>query len=126
MKAFIIIAFIQGIYYFLTGVWGIVDIESFMMVTGPKVDIWLVKTVSVLVIAISLVFLYAGIRKRITQETILLAVASALGFIIIDVYYVSINRISAIYLMDALAQLALLTGWGFAYYQARRHHVSPL
>jgi hypothetical protein len=126
MKAFIIIAFLQGIYYFLTGVWGIVDIESFMMVTGPKVDIWLVKTVSVLVIAISLVFLYAGIRKRITRETILLAVASSLGFIIIDVYYTAVDRISDIYLMDALAQLVLLTGWGFAYYQARRHHVSPL
>jgi len=126
MKAFIIIAFIQGIYYFLTGVWGIVDIESFMMVTGPKVDIWLVKTVSVLVIAISLVFLYAGIRKRISKETILLAVASALGFIIIDVYYTAIDRISAVYLMDALAQLVLLIGWGIAYYQASRHHVSPL
>jgi hypothetical protein len=126
MKAFIIIAFLQGIYYFLTGVWGVVDIESFMMVTGPKVDIWLVKTVSVLVIAISLVFLYAGIKKRITRETILLAVASAVGFIIIDVYYTAVDRISAIYLLDALAQLVLLAGWGIAYYQAKRHHVSPL
>jgi hypothetical protein len=119
MKLFIILALIQGPYYFLTGIWCIVDIKSFMLVTGPKTDIWLVKTVSVLIIVISLVFIDAGIRKNVSRETLLLAVGSAVGLIIIDVYYTAINRISSVYLMDALAQFLLLIGWMIAYYKVR-------
>lgn len=126
MKPLVIIAYLQGIYYLLTGLWGIIDIDSFMAVTGPKFDIWLVRTVSVLIIVISLVILYAGVRKHISQEIVLLSVGSAVGFIIIDVYYTSMDRISSIYLMDALAQLVLLVGWGIALYKAKQANFSPL
>jgi hypothetical protein len=46
------IARVQGWFYLLTGLWAILDIDSFQRVTGPKVDLWLVKTVGVLVIVI--------------------------------------------------------------------------
>ncbi len=88
--------------------WGLLHIESFMRVTGPKEDIWLVKTVSVLIIAISLVFLMAGYRKKVSLEVITLAIISALGFIGIEIYYTAIGRIWDIYLLDALAQFMLI------------------
>lgn len=63
MKKVAIIAMIQGLYYLLTSLWGLLHIESFMMVTGPKFDIWLVKMVSVLIIV-----LYA-MRESKTHRT---------------------------------------------------------
>lgn len=53
------ILLIQGLYWLVTGLWGLIDIHSFMIVTGPKTDIWLVKTVSVLIVVISLSLLSA-------------------------------------------------------------------
>jgi len=37
--------YLQGLYWLVTGLWGLIDVHSFMKVTGPKTDIWLVKTV---------------------------------------------------------------------------------
>src|SRR5438270_11614006 len=41
---------VQGVYYLLTGVWPLVSIDTFQMVTGPKTDLWLVQTVGALII----------------------------------------------------------------------------
>jgi hypothetical protein len=103
------IALIQGLYFLLTGIWPIVDIESFLVVTGPKVDLWLVKTVGVLVAVIGAVLLSASRSRRITNEIVLLAAGSALGLAIIDVVYA--RRISPIYLADAAAELGLVALW---------------
>jgi hypothetical protein len=116
-------ALIQSIYYIFTGLWAQVDIASFMWVTGPKTDIWLVKTVGVLIIIIGIVLLIARIRKQYTYEIIVLAMGTAFGLTFIDVYYVSIGRISPIYLLDAVAELALLGMWIYGLlltYAARR------
>jgi hypothetical protein len=37
------VPWIQGLYYTISGMWAQVSIDTFMMVTGPKTDIWLVK-----------------------------------------------------------------------------------
>ena len=66
----------QGAYYAATGVWALADIESFQVVTGPKADQWLVKTVGVLVTAIGGALALAGWRRRVTPEIRLLAVSS--------------------------------------------------
>ena len=104
-------ALIQSVYYIITGLWAQVHIESFMWVTGPKTDIWLVKTVGVLIIVIGIALLTARIRKHYCYEIIVLAMGAAIGLIIIDIYYVSIGRISPIYLLDAVAELILLGMW---------------
>jgi len=83
-----LLAMAQGAYYAATGVWALADIESFQVVTGPKADQWLVKTVGVLVTAIGGALALAGWRRRVTPEIRLLAVSSALGLAGIDIYYV--------------------------------------
>ena len=42
------VALIQGLYFLVSGVWPIIHIASFLKITGPKTDLWLVKTVGVL------------------------------------------------------------------------------
>lgn len=105
-------ALIQGVYYSLTGIWAIVDISSFMAVTGSKTDIWLVKTVGVLILVIGLTFLISKFRNKAPSlEVTFLGIACAASFIGIDVYYVAVGRISPIYLADAVAQLFLILFW---------------
>lgn len=105
------LALIQGIYYFVTGLWPIVDIQSFMMVTGPKVDIWLVKMVGGLTIAISLFLFVVASKGLITSEGMVLILAACFAYLTIDVYY-SLNRvIRYIYLGDAALEFIFIVSW---------------
>ncbi|MCC9168544.1 hypothetical protein [Pontibacter harenae] len=63
-----LLAKLQGFYWVITGVWPLVHMPSFLMVTGPKTDLWLVVTVSLLLVLIGLVLVVAGFRKHVTSE----------------------------------------------------------
>ena len=103
------VALVQGLYYLATGLWPIFHINSFLLVTGPKTDLWLVKTVGILVAVIGTVLLSASRSRRISDEIILLATGSALGLAIVDVVYA--RQISSVYLADAAAELGLVALW---------------
>lgn len=95
---------LQGIYYFLTGLWPLIHINSFMVVTGPKTDIWLVKMVGLLTIAVAINLFYLNR----SGEVKLLAITSALSYLLIDVYYASNGTISGVYLADAAIELVII------------------
>lgn len=105
------VALIQGVFYLVTGLWPLIDIDSFQLVTGPKTDLWLVRTVGVLVAVIGLVLLSASLRRRVTAEIAMLDVGSALGLAAIDLIYALSGRISAIYLADAAVEILLAALW---------------
>lgn len=119
MRWLVRLAWLQGVYFAATAVWALVHVESFMAVTGPKTDVWLVKTVAILLLAIGIVLLVAALRLRIAFEVALLALASALGLAVIDVVYATRGVISDVYLLDALAELALVVLWLAALWRAR-------
>jgi hypothetical protein len=108
------LALIQGLFYLATGVWPLLDIVSFQAVTGPKTDLWLVRTVGVLVAVVGVVLLLSYRNRRITDEVIVLAVGCALGLAAIDLIYSIAGRISAVYLADAAAEIGLAGLWGYA------------
>lgn len=108
----------QGWYYVVTGVWPILDIDSFLVVTGPKVDLWLVRTVAVLVTVIGATLLVAVRQQRLDAPIVLLAVGSALGLASIDIVYVLVGRIPPVYLLDVAAEIVLAALWGVG--RARR------
>ena len=105
------VAIAQGLFYFLTGVWALVSIDTFQKVTGPKTDLWLVKTVGVLVSVIGIGLILAGIRNNITAEIFFIAVGSAAVLTAIDVFYVSRKVISKIYLLDAAVEIFFIACW---------------
>ncbi len=113
------LALAQGIFYVVSGVWPLLDIVSFQLVTGPKTELWLVRTVGVLVTVIGAVLLLAWRSGRITPEVMLLAGGSALGLASIDLLYALSGTISAVYLADAVAELALVLLWLWAYRRRR-------
>lgn len=104
----------QGAFYLGTGVWPLLHDRSFQKVTGPKTDVWLVKTVGSLVAVIGGVVLAAGLRRRVPPELRAIAAGSAAALAAIDVIYVSRGRISPIYLTDAVAEVGLVAAWAVA------------
>lgn len=112
-----IIAFIQAVYFIATGVWPIVHMRSFLAFTGPKTDLWLVKCVGILVIAIGMALLLAAWRDEISATIIILAIASAAGLCAIDIIHVAKRVIPKIYLTDAAAEIALIVAWLIAWDQ---------
>lgn len=103
---------VQGLYYTATGIWPLVHMPSFILVTGEKTDLWLVRMVGALTLAIGVSFLFAHRwRRQSDQLVIFLAVATAASYFFVDVLTVIAGTISAIYLVDAATQLVLLIGW---------------
>jgi len=112
------LALLQGVFYVVTGLWPLIHMTSFLQVTGPKTDLWLVRTVAVLVTVIGAVILQAGRRRRVTPEVVLLASGSALGLAAIDIVHVLSKVISPIYLADAAVELGLVASWALAWRRA--------
>jgi len=104
-------AVLQGAYFFLTGIWPLISIHTFQKVTGPKTDLWLVKTVGSLVAVIGLVIFLAGLRGSVTIEVVVLGVCSCAALAAVDVNYSLRGVISRIYLLDAVLEIALILLW---------------
>jgi hypothetical protein len=109
------IALTQGALYVGTGLWPLIDIDSFQAMTGPKTDLWLVRTVGVLVTVVGIVLVASARRRRIGAEIALLAVGSALGLAGIDIVYVLSRTISPIYLADAVVEIGFAAAWAAAW-----------
>lgn len=109
----------QGLYFAATGVWPLVHLRSFELITGAKCDHWLVQTVGALIAIIGCVMLLAAIRGRVSLEIALLAVGSAFALGAVDVVFVATRVIPPIYLLDALVEAGLLVIWSVAAFRRR-------
>ncbi|MPZ22844.1 MAG: hypothetical protein GEU28_04750 [Dehalococcoidia bacterium] len=110
----------QGAYFLLTGAWGLFHDRSFQAVTGPKKDVWLLKTVSVLVTVLGAAVLLSSTRARPSLETRAAIAASGVGLAGIEVYYAAKRVIRPVYLLDAAVELLFACGWLKA--ALRRHN----
>jgi|SRR5690625_3329048 len=106
-----LLATIHGLYFSFTGLWPLLHMRSFLSVTGPKTDLWLVETVGILVFFIGLGLLAAGYRQQISLSMGIIAVGTSSGLLLIDILYFWAGVISAIYLLDALLEVILLVAW---------------
>src|SRR5215207_11107073 len=89
--AVLTILWIQTAYFLLTGIWPLISIRTFIMVTGEKTDHlptgreadhWLVMTAGVLITSIALSLLSAAWQRRAFAETITVAIGAAVGLTI--------------------------------------------
>jgi len=105
------VAFAQGCYFLIAGIWPLLHIKSFQKVTGRKTDLWLVKTVGVLVIVIGAGLIVAGFRQRFAPELILIAMASVLGLMVVDLVHAFKRVLSPIYVLEAVLEAGFLVWW---------------
>ena len=97
----------------MTGAWPIVHLNSFLAVTGPKTDLWLVKTVGALIGVIGFTLLYELKSPTPSPSFRIICLGVPLALIAVDVWYVLQQIISPIYLMDALLEFLILSAWFF-------------
>jgi len=86
-------------------------LSSFLAVTGPKTDTWLVQTVGALVGVSGACLILASRRSAVSAEWRWLAAGYALALALVDIVFVGQRRISSVYLLDALVEAGLLLGW---------------
>jgi hypothetical protein len=102
----------QAAYFVVTGVWPMVDLDTFQSITGPKPEGWLVKTLGGLITAVGVALWIAADAEEPSREATALGAGSAAALGASDLWYGGIRRrISPVYLVDAAAQAALLYGW---------------
>lgn len=101
----------QGAVYVLTGVWPLLSMRTFLAVTGPKTDLWLVKTVGALVAVVGAALLLAAYRHEYVPAIGLLAAGAAASLAAVDVVYVAQRRIGRVYLLDAPGEALLVVLW---------------
>ena len=105
------VAATQGTFNVLTGLWPMVHMNSFEAVTGPKKDEWLVRTVSGLLVTIGLEQLRMALSDEGVATARRIGVGTAATLAGIDVVYASRSRISKVYLLDAVIEVAILAAW---------------
>ena len=106
-----LVALVQGIYFVIFGIWPILHMDSFLKVTGPKTDLWLVKTVGIILAVIGAVLIFADLNAQINSSIVFLAIGSALSLAIVEFIYVAKRVISPVYLADAVVELILIAWW---------------
>lgn len=95
-----------------------------MAVTGPKTDIWLVKTVGALLIPIALCLLSYTVIQTNRLPGILLGATTSIAFIIVDFHYALNNVISEIYMLDGLVEAGFLLLWAYLWFGRRRDWIN--
>ncbi|WP_353988713.1 hypothetical protein [Ruicaihuangia caeni] len=121
----------HGLFNLIAGVWPLLHMRSFVAITGPKTDYWLVRTVALLLIAIGSTQLaptpsvakgaaasskrggprHPDVSTSAPQPARRLGLLTAAGLCAIDVIYAARRRISVVYLLDAAFELGWIALW---------------
>lgn len=121
------VALIHGAYLVAGGLWPILDLRSFMMATGPKLEGWLPKGVGACMANIGAALAAAGVRGKVARELRILGVTTALSFAAMDFWYAGVRRrISRVYLFNGVAQLGFAAAWAFAEWRESQDGRRPL
>ena len=102
---------VQGIYYLITGIWPLVSMKTFLIVTGPKTDLWLVLVVGSLIFINGATFLFSALFQKRNIAIALLAAAMALALAVLEIIFYVKGIISAVYLLDSGLELCVFILW---------------
>lgn len=115
-----VLLWVQGVYTALTALWGLLDIDSFMAVTGHKTDVWLVKTVSVVLLTIGLTLIIQALVRSHPLPAMVLGGLTSAGLAAIDFYYSGCRVISPIYALDGVAEVLFALLWSYLLIQRKK------
>ena len=108
------VALLQGIYFLVTGIWPLLSMRTFLAITGPKTDLWLVKTVGLVLAVIGAVLIYAQQTAAVNPPVVFLAIGAAASLALVEFIYVFKRVISPIYLGDTVVEMILIAWWAIS------------
>jgi hypothetical protein len=106
------VAAVHGAANITSGLWPLLHMRSFEAVTGPKTDVWLVRTVAGLLAANGALQVSAAGKSPdalVLARRLGIGTAATLGTV--DLVYGVTGRISRIYLLDALLEAGWIAAW---------------
>ncbi|PKN67081.1 MAG: hypothetical protein CVU57_03800 [Deltaproteobacteria bacterium HGW-Deltaproteobacteria-15] len=117
---------IQGLYYFVTGLWPIVYMDGFLAFTGPKTDLWLVRTMGLMLMVSGMVLMMAAAhRRQRSMETAALGIGVAVVLAGADIFFALTGQIPGVYLLDAAVEVLFLVLWiRYLWFSHRRRRTS--
>ena len=114
------VAKLQGVFYFVTGVWPILHLRSFFAVTGPKTEYWLVQTFGAVLAIVGIAPFLAARHRAVSAEVCLVGAGTAAILAVCDLVFVGQRAIGPVYLLDAAAEAMLVAGWVAGIWVSRR------
>lgn len=105
------LAGLQGAYFLFTGLWPLADLASFLAVTGPKADLWLVRFFGALVCVPGMILVHAAWRGDRHAGVWIAGPVCAAILGAGDVVFVTRGSIPPVYLIDAAIEAAFVLGW---------------
>ncbi|MEO6002741.1 MAG: hypothetical protein ABIS43_06290 [Opitutus sp.] len=104
----------------MTGVWPILHLRSFVALTGPKTDYWLVQTFGAVLAIIGIALFLAGRRRSVAVELWIVGAGTAAILGVCDLVFVTQRAIGPVYLLDPAAEGVLVAGWLSGLWRSRR------
>lgn len=108
------VALVQSGYFMATGLAPFVSRRAFEAVTGAKREWWLVETVGAVVAPIGAALGVAAVRREAQAEAAVLGIGAAAGLAALDVTHHRRGRLRWTYLVDAVAEVAIVAAWADA------------
>ena len=96
-----------GLYYIGTGLWPILHLPSFLAVTGPKNETWLVQVFGALIASLGFSVI---LHRNAGPASAGVGLSAAFVLAASDVYFVGRRRIRPTYLLDAVVEVVLAAG----------------
>jgi hypothetical protein len=104
----------QAIYYFILGVWPLVNYDTYQRLTGRgEVDPWQLRLIGMLLAVIGAALLAGAYRGYLTPEMVILGAGSALVLLITHLVAVAQQKASSVYIIDAAAESVFLLWWAW-------------
>ncbi len=100
------VSLLQGAYYIVTGLWPLINMESFDAVTGPKAEDWLVRTFGVMVAAVGVPLVAMALQGTLDRSARALALTFAVALAVTEAFFSLRGTIWPIYLADSIVELA--------------------
>lgn len=115
----IVLAVLHGLYNMIGGLWPLLHMDSFEIVTGPKRDEWLVRTVAGILLFIGLLLLHDALVRRRVDRTLRLVAGGIAGVLGIVAVAGSLTRvISFVYTVDGTIHCLFCVAWAVLHFRS--------
>lgn len=109
-----VIAAAQAAYLLVGGLWPLSHMASFVAVTGPKADLWLVRTVAGLLVVIGGTLAGQVVVGGVPRTAWNIAAGASLVLGLVSIVSAAAGRIWPVYFLDGAIHLGLVLAWAVA------------